>query len=270
MKQILAVLLMLLVAPAVAQQFPSQSAAEQDHQNMMAQLGIRSLRPGPSGNESAPNHANYDTALANPYPNLPDPLVLKNGRKVTTPEMWWNQRRPEIVADLEREIYGRVPANVLQVTWRVLVNEREFVGFMPVIAKRLIGHVDNSAYPAINVDIAMTVVTPANARGPVPLLMMFGPSRLPAPAQPPQDDVDSLNAALKRLLVQNDPSLQAIFDRYPAYELVTRASPAFPFAAAAAPGGQPADPPTTTQLLRGGWGYAYLDPSSIQAETARG
>ena len=35
---------------------------------MMEQLGIKALRPGPSGNESAPNHANYDEALANPYP----------------------------------------------------------------------------------------------------------------------------------------------------------------------------------------------------------
>jgi hypothetical protein len=40
----------------------------QDHQNMMQQLGITKLRPGPSGNEQAPNHANYDEALANPYP----------------------------------------------------------------------------------------------------------------------------------------------------------------------------------------------------------
>jgi len=235
---------------------------------MMAQLGIRSLRPGPSGNESAPNHANYDTALANPYPVLPDPLVMNDGRKVTTPAQW-ERRRAEIAEGFEREVYGRVPAAVPKVTWRVLVNEREFVGFMPVIAKRLIGHVDNTAGPAINVDIAMTVVTPANARGPVPLLMMFGPSRLPAPAQPPQEDVDSINAALKRLLVQADPSLQAIFDRYPAYELVTRASPAFPFAAAG-PGGQAAEPPTTTQLLRDGWGYAYIDPSSIQADNGAG
>ena len=262
-------LVLLFAAPAVAQQFPSQAAAEQDHQNMMAQLGIRSLRPGPSGNESAPNHANYDTSLATPFTTLPDPLTLNDGRKVTTPTMWWDRRRPEVVDALEREVYGRVPANVPPVTWRVLVNEREFVGFMPVIAKRLIGHVDNTAGPAINVDIAMTVVTPANARGPVPLLMMFGPSRLPAPAQPPQEDVDSINAALKRLLVQADPSLQAIFDRYPAYELVTRASPAFPFAAAG-PGGQAAEPPTTTQLLRDGWGYAYIDPSSIQADNGGG
>jgi hypothetical protein len=41
--------------------------AQQDHQDMKDQLGIKALRPGPSGNESAPNHANYDEALANPY-----------------------------------------------------------------------------------------------------------------------------------------------------------------------------------------------------------
>ena len=54
----------------------------------MAQLGITALRPGPSGNEQAPNHANYDEATANPYPNLPDPLTLKNGKKVTSADMW--------------------------------------------------------------------------------------------------------------------------------------------------------------------------------------
>ena len=86
--------------------------AAEDHQNMMDQLGIKALRPGPSGNESAPNHANYDEATANPYPNLPDVLTLKNGKKVTTPAMWWNQRRPEIVEDFEREVLGRVPKNV--------------------------------------------------------------------------------------------------------------------------------------------------------------
>ena len=42
-------------------------------------------------------------------PNLPDVLTLKNGKKVTTAEMWWKQRRPEIVEDFEREVLGRVP-----------------------------------------------------------------------------------------------------------------------------------------------------------------
>ena len=50
----------------------------------MDQLGIQALRPGPSGNEKDPNHANYDEAKANPYGDLPDALTLKNGQKVTS------------------------------------------------------------------------------------------------------------------------------------------------------------------------------------------
>src|SRR4030066_907561 len=82
---------------------PVTFTVQQDHQNMMDQLGIKSLRPGPSGNESAPNHANYDESVATPYPDLPELLTLKNGKKVTTAEVWWKQRRPEIVEDMEKE-----------------------------------------------------------------------------------------------------------------------------------------------------------------------
>jgi len=149
---------------------PVTFTAEQDHQNMMEQLGIKTLRPGPSGNEKAPNHANYDESKANPFPNLPDPLTLENGEKVTTSDMWWHERRPEIVEDFEREVYGRVPANVPKVTWSVSATDKERIGFNPVIAKEVIGHVDNSAYPLIDVNIRMTLVTPANAKGPVPVL----------------------------------------------------------------------------------------------------
>ena len=152
--------------------------ADQDHDNMMKQLGIKTLRPGPSGDEKAPNHANYDESLANPYPNLPEVLTLKNGKKVTTADSWWKQRRPEIIEDLEREVYGRIPPNVPRVTWSVKVVDHEFLGFTPVIAKQLTGHLDNSAYPLIDVNIRMTLVLPANAKGPVPVLMMFARSAL--------------------------------------------------------------------------------------------
>src|SRR5262245_54344784 len=70
---------------------PLDWTTQQDHQNMKDQLGIQRLRPGPSGRPGATNAANYDPAKANPYPNLPDPLALKNGRKVTTTELWWKQ-----------------------------------------------------------------------------------------------------------------------------------------------------------------------------------
>jgi hypothetical protein len=152
-----------------------QRLTTEDHKKMMDLLGIKSLRPGRNGmNPQAENYANYDESKANPYPNLPDPLVLKNGQKVTTAQMWWNQRRPEIVEDFDREIYGRVPKDTPKVKWEVISTTNEKNGDMPVITKELAGHVDNSSYPAITVDIQLTLSTPANATGPVPVMMEFG------------------------------------------------------------------------------------------------
>lgn len=244
---------------------PVTFTADQDHANMMQQLGIKTLRPGPSGNESAPNHANYDESLANPYPNLPDVLTTKNGKKVTTPEMWWKQRRPEIIEDFEREVYGRIPKKVPKVTWTVKITDREFVGFTPIVAKQVIGHVDNSEYPLINVDINMMLVVPANVKGPVPVLMMFGRPSFPAPAQPSPDNLEKINAVLKQLLIKESPELKAIFEQYPAYNPLVR-SGASPFGALPAAG----DPSPTEQLLAAGWGYVTIDPNSIQADNGAG
>src|SRR5262245_59114726 len=92
------------------EQQAQQEATRQDHQRMLETLKITSLRPGANpNNPQAPNAVNYDESKANPYPKLPDPLVLKNGKKVTSAKMWRQQRRPEIVEDFDREVYGRVP-----------------------------------------------------------------------------------------------------------------------------------------------------------------
>jgi hypothetical protein len=259
-------------APLAAQPVPNAAGAlttEQEHRSMMEQLGIRRLRPGPSGNESAPNAANYDEGKANPFPVLPDVLTLKNGTKVTTPAQW-ARRRAELIEDFEREVYGRLPKEIPPVRWTVTVTDREQIGRTPVIAKQLVGRVDNGAHPAIEVNIAMTLVVPANAPGPVPVLMMFGPARLPAPAQPSPDELDRLNAALRDLLARSDPSLKAIVDRYPAYAPLTRAASPFP-AFGPVPNMPPgSDPPTPMQLVAAGWGYAMIDPSSIQADNGAG
>lgn len=250
---------------------PVNFTTEQDHKNMMDQLGIKSLRPGPSGNESAPNHANYDESVATPYPDLPDLLTLNNGKKVTTPEIWWKQRRPEIVEYMEKEVYGRLPKNIPAVKWTVDISEREMVGRIPVIAKKLTGHVDNSEYPLIDVNISMVLVTPANVKGPVPVLMMFGRPSLPAPAQPNPDDLEKINMALRKLLADSDPAIKEVLDRYPAYSPLTRAATtASPFGAPPAQQNANADPPSTQQLLAAGWGYCTIDPSSIQADNGAG
>jgi hypothetical protein len=206
---------------------------------MMDQLGIKALRPGPSGTETAPNHANYDETTANPFPNLPDVLTLKNGKKVTTPAMWWNQRRPEIVEDFDREVLGRVPKNVPKVTWTVTRTTNAMVGNRPAIGKQLVGHVDNSIDPDITVDIQMTLVVPADAKGPVPVMIMFGGGTA-LPGDPPPAGRGGRGGA-------------------PAPAAAARPAPAVP-----------ADPPSTTQLIADGWGYASLNPTSVQADNGAG
>ncbi|HTQ56966.1 MAG TPA: GDSL-type esterase/lipase family protein [Bryobacteraceae bacterium] len=215
---------------AAAQQpcAPMSWTTEQDHRNMMEQLGIQALRPGANGNEKAPDHANYDESKANPFPNLPDALTLKNGQKVTTAGEWWHQRRPEIVADFEREVVGRIPPGVPKVTWTVTSTSDSKVGVFPVVEKQLVGSVDNSGCPSISVNIQMTLMTPANAKGAVPVMIMFGSA-----------------AFLKRMaeIFASRPELKGMLGT---------------------------DPPAMEQLIAAGWGYALLDPGSIQPDNGAG
>lgn len=141
----------------------------------MELLNIKELRRGANGNNpKADNAANYDESKADQNIKLPDPLALKNGKKVTTAEMWLKQRRPEIVEDFDREIYGRQPKQTPKVKWEVTSEEKQTIGEVPVVTKRLVGHVDNSTYPLINVDIQLTLTTPEKAPGPVPVILEFG------------------------------------------------------------------------------------------------
>jgi lysophospholipase L1-like esterase len=160
--------------------------SREDHADMMKQLGIATLRPGPNGRAAAgePNAANYDPEKANPYPDWPDALTLKDGRRVTTPQAWREERRPEIVEDFEREVYGRVPDGVPGVSWEVTETVETAVGGQAVVARRVVGHVDNSTFPEISVNIEMAVVLPVNAQGPAPVLIMFGWGNMPDEAPP--------------------------------------------------------------------------------------
>ncbi len=213
MKRTIGLFLGFVVSTLLYAQNTTGFTTDQDHQNMMQQLGIKTLRPGPSGNEKAANHANYDESLANPCPQLPDALTLKNGKKVTTAKQWWSKRRPEIVTDFESEVYGKLPASIPSVSWSCKATDTATIGGTPVMTKQLVGHVDNSSFPQINVDINMVLVLPANVHGPIPVLMMFGWPRFP----------------------------------------VTRGNAI-----------------STDQLLAAGWGYATIDPASIQADNGAG
>ncbi len=212
---------------------PKSWTAAQDHVQMMEQLGIQALRPGPSGNERDPNHANYDESRANPYPDLPPLLTLKSGAQVTDPRMW-RRRRAEIVDDFEREVFGRVPKNAPAVLWSVVAADTATIAGRRVVGKQLVGHVDNTGYPSIDVNIALTLVVPENGRSPAPVMIMFRGG--------------SLAQAVGR----------------PAPASTGRGGFAPP------PPSPGSDAPATDQLIADGWGFAFLNPVTIQADNGAG
>src|SRR5688572_30551131 len=160
-----------LVVGLAAQQQPTpqqqerQRLAQQDRQRIMDLLGIKSIPPG----AQSANPETYDESKADPFPALPHPLFMNDGRRVTSVDMWWKQRRPETVEDFEREVYGRTPKDTPRVRWEVTNTVKD----ARTTTKTLVGHVDNSSYPAVTVDIQLTLTTPADAAGPVPVIMQL-------------------------------------------------------------------------------------------------
>ena len=189
----------------------------QDHQLMMKKLGIESLRQGPSGNPNDPNAANTDELQVHENISLPDPLIFNNGKKVNS-ESDWQKRRAEILEDFSREVYGRIPEDVPPVNWKLISEKDTVIGEYPVNVKQLLGVVDNSSYPQIEVEIPMTLTTPLHAAGEVPVILKFD-WNWPAGFAPEKE---------------KDPN------------------------------------PWQEQLLKKGWGYASLIPSSYQADNGAG
>ena len=204
---------------------------------MLALLGIAEIRRGVEGrNQQSPNFANYDESKVAPYPPLPELMVTKAGTRVTTAKQWWDVRRPEIVELFDREVYGRMPTDTPKVSWRVTNTAEETVGGVVMVKKELLGKVDNSRHPQIEVNIEAALWTPKDAKGPVPIVLEFGSGGRPQPPRPTPPPPE----------------------------------PGTPPAAAA-----PARPPTPgpawqEQVVARGWGYASIRPASIQADNGAG
>ena len=219
---------------------PVQLTSEQDHQRLMDLLHITEMRRGPDGDPTSPHAANFDESKVAPY-RLPDPLALKNGQRVTTSAVWWKQRRPEIVADFDSEMFGRVPSNVPGVIWEVVRTRHETIDAgsavgpgrdarapIPVVTKDIVGHLDNSAYPLITVNIQLTLTVPEKAAGPVPVVMEFGLA-------------SATQVALRKRFTEAQ------------WAVIQGTGPSW-----------------QSQVLAKGWGYAILIPTSYQADNGEG
>ena len=190
-----------------------RAASEADRQQMMSLLGLKDPGPlppadtdpkrpayvtqrqaGPTNNwydsvgntfvrSQWGNWSNYDESTAGGTAS-PDPLVLKDGSRVTDATTWWTRRRPEILNDFQTQIYGKIPPNTPKVTFEVMsVDSTTFAG--KAVIKKVVGHIDNSRYPAAKPSIDITMYLPAKTSGRIPIIVTAGgffapPNQLPA------------------------------------------------------------------------------------------
>ncbi len=212
----------------------AQAVLDASTRELMREMGLlqlNALRPPKNAvNPTGPNFTNYEERLANPYP-LPDLLAFKNGKSVKT-RADWNRRRVEIKQMFDSEVYGKFPAVIPKVTWRVDSTESLTVEGIAVVAKHVTGTVDNAAYPAISIAIKVDVVTPASAMGRrVPVII--GGGALPPPPAPGAAPLPGRGAPNPRLA------------------------------------GPPTDS-SAKQLLEKGWGFVSVNANQVQADNAAG
>jgi len=212
--------------PMTAERQAMLDATQKEYEREQKVLGIDGKLRQITDSHSpvdAPNAPNYDEAASAPYPYKSDVLRLNNGKQASTAEEWWKLRRPQIVEAFDREIFGRAPKVTPKVTWSAVQTKTEKVGGHDALTRRLKGHVDNSADPAIAVDIDMALTLPAQVKGKVPVIIQFGGiDPRPFPGAPPFG-------------IKPDKG-----------------------------------PDWRAQILAQGWGYAILDPGSVQADNGAG
>lgn len=237
-KPILAVFAAVAFTCAAAGQMPSaderariEAANAVERNRELRLLGITAMQPGATAYDiGKPGNANFDESKANPFPRLPDLMTLQNGTIVKT-RAQWEQRRKEIKALFDENVYGKFPAHIPKVTWTVASTEEMAVAGVPAFVKHIVGHTDNSLNPSITVDIHADVVTPASAKGNTVPVIIGGGSTRPRPAM-------RAAAGLSQ----------------PVHQLSS-----------------PENPPDSAELLlKHGWGFVSRSSNEVQADNGAG
>ncbi len=70
---------------------------------------------------------NYDESKV-PKFKLPNPLLMEDGTRVTTPEQWRKERRPELLKLFEEHVYGRSPGRPKAMTFVVVESGKGALG----------------------------------------------------------------------------------------------------------------------------------------------
>jgi hypothetical protein len=112
---------------------------------------------------------NYDEAKVGTY-TLPDPLLLADGKPVRDAKTWNEKRRAEIVRLFEENQYGRAPGRPAAMSFDVFDKGTPALDGKAIRRQVTIYFSADKAGPKMD----LLVYVPANAAGPVPLLLNIG------------------------------------------------------------------------------------------------
>ena len=106
------------------------------------------------------------TAELPAQPSLPDPLVMFSGERVTTPQQWFQQRRPELRKLFQHYMYGFLPPLPQKTSFQ---NEGIFTDFLG--GRATLKLITIQAGPEGAPRIQLMLILPNHPAGPVPLFL---------------------------------------------------------------------------------------------------
>ena len=99
---------------------------------------------------------------------LPDPLVMFDGRRVSSTNQWFRERRPELKALFQHYMYGAIPPKPAHVQTKVLGEYHDFLAGKATL-KLLTLETGPTNAPRID----LMLVVPNARRGPAPVFLVM-------------------------------------------------------------------------------------------------
>lgn len=109
---------------------------------------------------------NYDESKV-PHYTLPDPLVMRDGRKVKDARMWTAERRPEILRLFETQMFGRTPGPWTRTVFETSTIDQNALGGLAV--RKEVRALFTGAADGPKMDILLYL--PRKSTGPVPVFL---------------------------------------------------------------------------------------------------
>jgi hypothetical protein len=106
-----------------------------------------------------------EVSMLPPHPELPDPLVMLDGSRVTTKEQWFDKRRPELKGLFQHYMYGYLPAPE-KIEAKVEREDRKALGGKATLREVTI-HFGPTETPPVH----LLLVVPNERKGPAPVFV---------------------------------------------------------------------------------------------------